>query len=94
MVEGQGHGGNSGGSGGQQSNWLICDNTFSASWTRQSGSSTDAFGSRPKRHPPAWRFVLGPPFVVTDDELARIADGIGEALDAALAEVAPRSAPA
>ena len=38
--------------------------------------------------------VLGPPFVVTDDELARIADGIGEALDAALAEVAARSGPA
>jgi adenosylmethionine-8-amino-7-oxononanoate aminotransferase len=29
--------------------------------------------------------VLGPPFVVTDDELARIADGIREALDATLA---------
>ena len=29
--------------------------------------------------------VLGPPFVVTDDELARIADGIAEALDLALA---------
>ena len=32
--------------------------------------------------------VLGPPFVVTDDELARIADGLGDALDAALAELA------
>ena len=31
--------------------------------------------------------VLGPPFVVTDDELARIADGLGDALDAALAEL-------
>ena len=29
--------------------------------------------------------VLGPPFVITDDELARVADGIGEALDATLA---------
>jgi adenosylmethionine-8-amino-7-oxononanoate aminotransferase len=38
--------------------------------------------------------VLGPPFVITDDELARIADGIGDALDAALAEVAARSGPA
>ena len=32
--------------------------------------------------------VLGPPFVVTDDELARIADGLGDALDVALAELA------
>jgi adenosylmethionine-8-amino-7-oxononanoate aminotransferase len=31
--------------------------------------------------------VLGPPFVVTDDELARIADGLGDALDTALAEL-------
>jgi len=31
--------------------------------------------------------LLGPPFVITDDELARIADGLGEALDLALAEV-------
>ena len=31
--------------------------------------------------------VLGPPFVITDEELARIADGILEALDAALAVV-------
>jgi adenosylmethionine-8-amino-7-oxononanoate aminotransferase len=34
--------------------------------------------------------VLGPPFVVTDDELARIAAGLGDALDAALAEMATR----
>jgi adenosylmethionine-8-amino-7-oxononanoate aminotransferase len=34
--------------------------------------------------------VLGPPFVVTDDELARIADGLGDALDVALAELATR----
>lgn len=33
--------------------------------------------------------VLGPPFVVTDDELVRIADGLAEALDAALASVPP-----
>jgi adenosylmethionine-8-amino-7-oxononanoate aminotransferase len=32
--------------------------------------------------------LLGPPFVVTDDELVRIADGLGEAIDAALLEVA------
>ena len=32
--------------------------------------------------------LLGPPFVVTDDELARIADGLGEALDVALLELA------
>lgn len=32
--------------------------------------------------------LLGPPFVVTDDELVRIADGLGEAIDAALASVA------
>jgi adenosylmethionine-8-amino-7-oxononanoate aminotransferase len=32
--------------------------------------------------------VLGPPFVVADDELARIADGLGDALDAALMELA------
>jgi len=31
--------------------------------------------------------LLGPPFVVTDDELARIAGGLGDALDAALAEL-------
>ena len=31
--------------------------------------------------------VLGPPFVVTDEELARIADGLGDALDEALAEL-------
>jgi adenosylmethionine-8-amino-7-oxononanoate aminotransferase len=31
--------------------------------------------------------LLGPPFVVTDDELARIADGLGEALDRALAGI-------
>jgi len=30
--------------------------------------------------------LLGPPFVITDDELPRIADGLGEALDLALAE--------
>ena len=30
--------------------------------------------------------LLGPPFVVTDDELVRIADGLTEALDLALAE--------
>jgi adenosylmethionine-8-amino-7-oxononanoate aminotransferase len=35
--------------------------------------------------------VLGPPFVVTDDELARIADGLGDALDAALAVAAAGS---
>ena len=29
--------------------------------------------------------LLGPPFVVTDEELARIADGLGDALDRALA---------
>jgi len=35
--------------------------------------------------------LLGPPFIVTDEELVRIADGLGEALDAALREVgAPR----
>ena len=34
--------------------------------------------------------VLGPPFVVTDDELVRIAGGLGDALDAALAEMATR----
>jgi adenosylmethionine-8-amino-7-oxononanoate aminotransferase len=33
--------------------------------------------------------LLGPPFVVTDDELVRIADGVAGALDLALAEVAP-----
>jgi len=32
--------------------------------------------------------LLGPPFVVTDEELARIADGLGDALDAALAGIA------
>ncbi len=31
--------------------------------------------------------LLGPPFVVTDDELARIAEGLGEALDRALAGI-------
>jgi adenosylmethionine-8-amino-7-oxononanoate aminotransferase len=36
--------------------------------------------------------VLGPPFVITDDELRRIADGLGDALDAALAS-APVAAP-
>ncbi len=36
--------------------------------------------------------LLGPPFVVTDDELIRIADGLGEAIDAALAAVAGSSA--
>ena len=29
--------------------------------------------------------VLGPPFVVTDEELVRIADGLGDALDRAVA---------
>jgi adenosylmethionine-8-amino-7-oxononanoate aminotransferase len=38
--------------------------------------------------------VLGPPFVVTGEELVRIADGIGEALDGALAGAAPASSPA
>ena len=38
--------------------------------------------------------LLGPPFVITDDELARIADGLGDALDAALAELAPPGADA
>jgi hypothetical protein len=32
--------------------------------------------------------LLGPPFVVTDDELVRIADGLGEALDRAIAGIA------
>ena len=31
--------------------------------------------------------LLGPPFVVTDDELVRIADGLGEALDLALTSI-------
>jgi adenosylmethionine-8-amino-7-oxononanoate aminotransferase len=31
--------------------------------------------------------LLGPPFVVTDDELVRIADGLGAAIDLAVAEV-------
>ncbi len=31
--------------------------------------------------------VLGPPFVITDDELVRIAGGLGDALDLALAEI-------
>ena len=31
--------------------------------------------------------LLGPPFVVTDDELVRIADGLAEALDLALASI-------
>ncbi len=34
--------------------------------------------------------LLGPPFVITDDELARIANGLGDALDAALEEIAAR----
>ena len=33
--------------------------------------------------------LLGPPFVVTEDELERIADGLRDALDAALARIAP-----
>jgi len=37
--------------------------------------------------------LLGPPFVITDDELVRIADGLADALDRALASVeAPASA--
>jgi adenosylmethionine-8-amino-7-oxononanoate aminotransferase len=36
--------------------------------------------------------LLGPPFVVTDDELVRIADGLGEAIDAALLGLAARGA--
>lgn len=36
--------------------------------------------------------VLGPPFVVTDDELVRIADGLRDALDAALATIERASA--
>ena len=35
--------------------------------------------------------LLGPPFVVTDEELGRIAVGLARALDAALAEVASRA---
>ena len=31
--------------------------------------------------------LIGPPFVVTDEELVRIADGLGEALEIALAQV-------
>jgi len=34
------------------------------------------------------QILLGPPFVVTDDELTRIADVVGEAVEAATAEVA------
>ena len=37
--------------------------------------------------------LLGPPFVVTDDELIRIADGLAAALDAALASAAGRTDP-
>jgi adenosylmethionine-8-amino-7-oxononanoate aminotransferase len=33
--------------------------------------------------------LLGPPFVVTEDELARIVDGLGGAIDTALARTAP-----
>ena len=29
--------------------------------------------------------LLGPPFVITDDELVRVADGLAAAVDAALA---------
>ncbi len=36
--------------------------------------------------------LLGPPFVITDDELVRVADGLREALDAAVAEIGPGSA--
>ncbi len=36
--------------------------------------------------------LLGPPFVVTDEQLARIADGLGDALDRALAELGPLGA--
>jgi len=32
------------------------------------------------------QILLGPPFVITDDELVRIADGLAEALDAALGD--------
>jgi len=32
--------------------------------------------------------LMGPPFVITDDELERIADGLREALDLALDEIA------
>jgi adenosylmethionine-8-amino-7-oxononanoate aminotransferase len=35
--------------------------------------------------------VIGPPFIVTDEELVRIADGLGDALDAAYAELATTS---
>jgi adenosylmethionine-8-amino-7-oxononanoate aminotransferase len=35
--------------------------------------------------------LLGPPFVITDGELERVADGLSEALDAALHEVASRA---
>jgi adenosylmethionine-8-amino-7-oxononanoate aminotransferase len=35
--------------------------------------------------------LLGPPFVVTDQELVRIVDGLGDALDAALGEIAARA---
>ena len=31
--------------------------------------------------------LLGPPFVITDDELVRIADGLAEALDLAVASI-------
>ena len=34
--------------------------------------------------------LLGPPFVITDEELVRLADGIRDSLDAALAEIASR----
>jgi len=36
--------------------------------------------------------LLGPPFVVTDEELVRIADGLAAAIDEALAGIAPPSA--
>ncbi|KRT61789.1 MAG: class III aminotransferase, partial [Chloroflexi bacterium CSP1-4] len=38
------------------------------------------------------QILLGPPFVIADDELERIADGLAEALDAALDEVAATAA--
>lgn len=37
--------------------------------------------------------LLGPPFVIADDELVRVADGLREALDAAVAEIGPGPAP-
>ena len=64
-----------------------------SSGSRASAGCCSTRGPATRTASTAMSILLGPPFVVTDEELVRIADGLAEALDLALASIeAPASA--